>query len=208
VEPVPPRKRDRTRTKAQILDAARRAFSARGYAQVSLRQIAQIAGTDPALVQRYFSSKLGLFEAALAETLRLDELLAAPRERIGEHIAALLADDKSEELGPLPMLLMAVADPVTRPVALQQLEASIMDPLAHWIGGPQGDILAARMSMLCSGFFTYTRLLPVKAFSNGIDQETLRLFARGIQKIVDEGIAIDSDLSNAHQHESGEGYYS
>jgi len=62
--------------------------------------------------------------------------------------------------------------------------------------------------MLCSGFFTNTRLLPVKAFSNGIDQETLRLFARDIQKIVDEGIAIDSDLSNAHQHESGGDYCS
>jgi AcrR family transcriptional regulator len=52
-------------TRERLLTEARRLLWARGYSNVSLREIAQGAGVDVALISRYFGSKLGLFEATI-----------------------------------------------------------------------------------------------------------------------------------------------
>lgn len=54
-------------TRDKLLTEARRLLWARGYSNVSLREIAQGAGVDVALVSRYFGSKRGLFEATLQD---------------------------------------------------------------------------------------------------------------------------------------------
>ena len=52
-------------TRAEIVDAARAAFTERGYDGASLRSIARDAGVDPSLVHHYFDGKAALFVAAL-----------------------------------------------------------------------------------------------------------------------------------------------
>jgi len=75
------RRRGGPDTRAQIVEAARVRFAARGFAQTSVRGVAADAGVDPALVHHYFGSKQGLVLAAL-------ELPADPRERLGGVVAA------------------------------------------------------------------------------------------------------------------------
>ncbi|HEY5024997.1 MAG TPA: TetR family transcriptional regulator [Acidimicrobiales bacterium] len=48
-------------TRAEIIEAARAAFSEDGYAEASLRGIARRAQVDPALVHHYFADKATLF---------------------------------------------------------------------------------------------------------------------------------------------------
>ncbi|GIF06596.1 TetR/AcrR family transcriptional regulator [Actinoplanes siamensis] len=71
----PPRRRDAARTRQALLDAARRRFANAGYAGTTVRDIADDAGVNVALINRYFESKEGLFEAALAASFA--ELRAA-----------------------------------------------------------------------------------------------------------------------------------
>lgn len=52
-------------SKDRLQRAAKSAFWARGYSNVSLREIARDAGVDVALIKRYFGDKLGLFAATL-----------------------------------------------------------------------------------------------------------------------------------------------
>jgi AcrR family transcriptional regulator len=52
-------------TREAILDAARSAFSERGFDGASIRAIATSAGVDPALVHHYFGSKDQLFLATI-----------------------------------------------------------------------------------------------------------------------------------------------
>ena len=52
-------------TRSEIVDAARAAFTERGYEGASLRGIARDAGVDPSLVHHYFDGKAALFVAAL-----------------------------------------------------------------------------------------------------------------------------------------------
>ncbi|MEU8234338.1 helix-turn-helix domain-containing protein [Actinoplanes sp. NPDC048967] len=67
-----PRRRDAAGTRQLLLDAARRRFAADGYAATTVREIADEAGVNVALINRYFTSKEGLFEACL--TGAVDEL--------------------------------------------------------------------------------------------------------------------------------------
>jgi AcrR family transcriptional regulator len=69
------RRRDAAQTRRQLLDAARRRFAADGYAATTVRDIADDAGVNVALISRYFSSKEGLFEACLETTI--DEMRRA-----------------------------------------------------------------------------------------------------------------------------------
>lgn len=51
---------------AGILDAAEALFAAHGFYGVTVRQVAHEAGVDPALLNYYFESKRGLFDAVLS----------------------------------------------------------------------------------------------------------------------------------------------
>jgi AcrR family transcriptional regulator len=55
--------------RADLLAAARGTFAARGYAAVSLREVAKTAGTTPAMVSYYFGDKDGLYGALLEDAL-------------------------------------------------------------------------------------------------------------------------------------------
>lgn len=60
-----PRRRGREATTAAILDAARELFAERGYAAVTVREIAERAGVTHALVHQYVGSKADIFRAVL-----------------------------------------------------------------------------------------------------------------------------------------------
>jgi AcrR family transcriptional regulator len=68
-------RRGREATTTAILDAAEELFSERGYAAVSVRDVAARAGVSHALVHRYIGSKAELFRAVL--TQRENAILAA-----------------------------------------------------------------------------------------------------------------------------------
>jgi AcrR family transcriptional regulator len=60
-----PRQRDSAKTRQTLLEAARRRFAIDGYAATTVRDIADDADVNVALIGRYFGSKEGLFEACL-----------------------------------------------------------------------------------------------------------------------------------------------
>jgi AcrR family transcriptional regulator len=101
--------RDASATQRALVRAARRRFATDGYRATTVRQIAADAGVNVALINRYFSSKEGLFEACMvrtsdeldtqtpARTLGMDYVI----ERLIEHVVnAPDADD------PLQLLLL------------------------------------------------------------------------------------------------------
>lgn len=77
------RSRDAEASRAAILAAARQRFAADGYERATIRAIAGDVGIDPAMVIRYFGNKEKLFAEAADFDLRLPDLSALPRTRIG-----------------------------------------------------------------------------------------------------------------------------
>ena len=67
-EPHPPRAHDAAATRADLMRAAKRRFTLFGYEGTTSRDIAADAGANVSLINRYFGSKEGLYEAVLRDT--------------------------------------------------------------------------------------------------------------------------------------------
>ncbi|SHN75712.1 TetR/AcrR family transcriptional regulator [Cryptosporangium aurantiacum] len=98
-----PRRRDAARTRRLLLEVARRRFARDGYAATTVRDIAEDAGVNVALISRYYASKEGLFEACLADAtteLDRDTEIHSPTQvaaDIAERIAGSAADDQVQD---------------------------------------------------------------------------------------------------------------
>ncbi|GAA3351410.1 TetR/AcrR family transcriptional regulator [Amorphoplanes nipponensis] len=104
-----PRRRDAAGTRQLLLDAARRRFASQGYSATTVREIADEAGVNVALINRYFSSKEGLFEACL--TGADDELgrtvsADVPLDEVPHAIARQLAGPHTGRHPSLLLLLL------------------------------------------------------------------------------------------------------
>ncbi|THG32917.1 TetR/AcrR family transcriptional regulator [Naasia lichenicola] len=72
-------------TKAAIQAAAADLFAKSGYATTTVRDIASVAGVDPALVIRHFGSKESLFLETMQIETEHQPLLEEPLESLGER---------------------------------------------------------------------------------------------------------------------------
>jgi len=178
------KRRDAARTKDAILRAAQATFSTTGYAQTGLREIAARAGINAALVARYFGSKEALFEAALRDSLDVPRLLAGGRAGFGRHVAGLLCAPL-DKVDPTAILVLAAADAEAKAVAIRLLEALVIDVLARWLDVADAETRAAEISILCTGYVVYRRLLPIAALADGRGDATVAWLAEALQAVVD-----------------------
>lgn len=158
------RTRDAAQTRHDILRAAQLLFSQRGYSATGVRDVSDKAGVSFALVRRYFGSKLGLLRAALEDMLRVEPLLEGDRADFGRRAVDLFISAEPETL-PVAMMLLASADPEARDLCRDILQERILEPLAEWLGGPEGVDRAARLQLLWTGFIAARQILSLERLS-------------------------------------------
>jgi AcrR family transcriptional regulator len=178
------RKRDAPATKARILAAAQDAFATIGYSQAGIREIAALAGTSPTLLIRYFGSKAGLFEAALSEAMRTDDIFPAERAGFGRYLAETFARPEIE-IRPPAMIALAAGDPQAAAITARVAEDLAIRPFAAWLGGPDAHARSVQVFMLATSFVLYTRQLPVMPVARGIDPAMVDWLATSLQAIID-----------------------
>ena len=124
------------RTRERLLTQARRQMWARGYDAVTLREVAQEAGVDVALVSRYFGGKRGLFAATLAEAFPRDMLEDVTPDTLVERMITLFVEAPRE--GPDPsairMVLMNIHDAEVGALVRAALARQWEDPLTDLLG--------------------------------------------------------------------------
>lgn len=179
--------RDAERTRDAILRAAQSAFSQRGFAAVGVRDITGAAAVNPSLVSRYFGSKERLFEEALADLLNARLLTEVPREGYGAAVMRVFTADTGGRVNPLPILVLATADPVSREIADRLLRSLVIEPLVKWFDRADAEERAARMVMLASGFFTYRLLYPLEPLTGGVSPDTRVWLEQQFQALVEDG---------------------
>lgn len=173
------------RTKAAILDAACHVFATCGYGEAGVRDIAARAGVNPALVGRYFGSKLELFETALEASFDISHFTGMPRERYGELVAASLCRSQDEDASAVPMLVFSAGDSEARKAALRILKNRVVEPLETWFGQPEAAERAAQLMLLVTGFYTYRIMLPLDPVAGSPSAAMQRWFAAVLQELVD-----------------------
>lgn len=84
------RRRGQSTTRDTILDAARFAFSEKGFDATTVREIAAMAGVDPAMINHHFGSKEKLFLATLDAPVDprgfIEGVMIGPHESMGERL--------------------------------------------------------------------------------------------------------------------------
>ncbi len=183
---IPPEKkrRDAQKARARILAAAQKAFSEKGYAQTGIRDIAARAEVSSTLLIRYFGSKARLFEAALIDAMRIDELLQRDKRDFGQHLAALFLNSDLE-ITPPSMIALSTSDEEARLITARICETHVIAPFARWLGPPDGRARALEIMLLATGFVLYTRQLPELFAARGTDRKLASWFAESAQAIID-----------------------
>jgi AcrR family transcriptional regulator len=98
-----------------LLETARNQFLARGFASVTIRQIAAAAGSSPATIHYHFGDKLGLYRAMLEEAF---EPVAEALQRLSS--ASQTADIDVAEVIRLYTRMLA-ANPWVPPLIVQEV---------------------------------------------------------------------------------------
>lgn len=118
-------------TQEKLLLNARRFFWARGYSNVSVRQIASAAGVDVALISRYFGSKLGLFKATLEGAFEWDDMTVVDQDDLVEAFLNLFvhAPRGGEEPSVIHMLLTNAHDQDVAEVVCSAFQGEFYDQI-------------------------------------------------------------------------------
>ncbi|MFD8203792.1 TetR/AcrR family transcriptional regulator [Streptomyces sp. NPDC059701] len=146
-----PHKRDRAATRAALLDAARVRFARLGYGGTTMRDVAQDAHVDPALVFRYFGSKRALFEEACVDHQVLGEIMSGPLDALPAGMLKSVVFQEWEQFAgehPLVMLLRSPSHAPARTRLEQEAQAAHIEELIKQVKGEDA-ALRAEMLVAC-----------------------------------------------------------
>lgn len=173
------------RTKQAILLAAQNLFATCGYGEAGVRDIAMQAKVNPALIARYYGSKLELFEAVLELSLDVSVFTQLDRQHFGEQVAAAFCKAKPDDASVVPMLIFSAGDSQARNTALNMLRRRVIEPLEVWFGGEEAAERAAQLMAVITGFYTYRLMLPLEPLKGEPTPAMRSWLARTLQEIVD-----------------------
>jgi AcrR family transcriptional regulator len=146
-------------SRQKILEVARLAFPANGYAGTSLRGIARDAGVDPSLIVQFFGSKAGLFGAVVEWPFDASQIGAqireVPADQVGEYTARLFIShwDRDEHRNPIISLIhAALADPAAAAMLREFITVNLTLPMVERVGADRPQFRAALLASQLLGY--------------------------------------------------------
>ncbi|MFG1667697.1 TetR/AcrR family transcriptional regulator [Streptomyces sp. Y7] len=135
---VKERRRDSAKTRADILHVAVQRFARVGYAHVTLKEIADDVGVTPAMIVRYFGSKLGLFKAVVGDNA--GSCPVVPTDKPHGDLAELVARDTVSYWDDENSRWTAMA--VVRSLEVPETAALFREEIQSRIIGPGNSVIA------------------------------------------------------------------
>lgn len=155
-------KRNAEKTAERILWHAQGVFCEKGYEAATTREIADRAGVNVALINRYFGSKLGLFKEAVVPFLSLERFLDGPIETLGQRMADYYVETSPDErFDPIVTLLRSVSSHEAGPVLLDALKRQALDPIAATLKGDATQARATLLTTQAAGLIFKFRILDM-----------------------------------------------
>lgn len=186
------RRRDAAATRAAILESARAAFIASGYAGAGVREIAEGAGVTAMLINRYFGSKEGLFAEVLSTANRrpiiaTPETLAAP-DRAARISKALLkvTEPEATALDGFLIMLRSISNERAVEIARAVVESHHQKNVTEALSGPDAAERAALLMSLVAGVQIMRQVVGLDALSKDRDAALERVLGDLVARLVDE----------------------
>lgn len=175
-------------SRARILAAARIALTRAGYDTVGVREIAEMAGVDPAMVPRLFGSKEAVFTEIADGAFSLEPSFEGPIKGLGERVARhLLGAIRKTDPGTFDefeFLLRSVGSPVAAPILSAALHAGFIRPLSKRMNGADAETRAALVTAYIMGFAVLRAGLGSPALNRGNPELIVDRLGAAIQSCV------------------------
>lgn len=189
-----------------VLQAARLAFGARGYAGVTVKSVAVAAGVAPDVVRSLYQNKERLFAAAMRLPFdpggAVPELLAPGVDGLGRRLVRLVLTLMDDEKVRADMARLLASDSVmdTSGVARaaagsdamhqvrafsEYLSTVVVDPVVSALGVPDARLRVSLITSHLVGLATTRYLLQLEPLASAPEDEVVRLFAPAIQALLD-----------------------
>ncbi|KQZ86185.1 TetR family transcriptional regulator [Microbacterium sp. Root166] len=196
--PAPKRRRGRPRAgesdaRERIMAAAIDEFADAGYEGATIRGIAARAGVDSALVHHHFGTKADLFGAAIGAPMRPDlalpEILAGPREEVGERIMRfVLGAWEQPEVRRRGVVLMraALGNKLTTPLLAGFLSRELLSRIARSLDVPDAELRASLVASQVAGMLIARYVLKLPALAEASVDDLVSRVAPTIQRYLYE----------------------
>ncbi|GHB50948.1 TetR family transcriptional regulator [Streptomyces cirratus] len=170
-----------------IVRAARRAFTLRPYAEVTMRGIAAAAGVSPSLIVKRFGSKEALFNTVVDFRSAADELFAAPPSALGRHLVLTMVELRERFRGdPLLRVVFSLGIEDERTLLRARFREQVTDRLAAALTGPDAQLRAELIAGQLLGLgATLSLHRPDGAGSHATAERLADLYAPGLQRLID-----------------------
>lgn len=179
-------------TRDALLASARTSFTARGYDHATVREITGRLGANPSVVNRVFGSKRALFQAAVADSFRIGDLLVGDRATLGDRLARWLVSPRpTGGFDPTLVLLRSAASPEAGPLLRAALAEQVVAPLSAWLGGAQAEARAGVVLSVLFGLAVTRDVMGVDALQRASREALADYLGPALQRVIDGAAAAD-----------------
>ncbi|MEV7716586.1 TetR family transcriptional regulator [Streptomyces sp. NPDC088184] len=169
-----------------ILRAARRAFTQRPYAEVTIRGIAADAGVSPSLVVKHFGRKEELFNTVADFGPAAAELLDAPLATLGRHLVVTLVSRRRErQSDPLLRVVFSLGNRDERSLLRDRFHEQVTDALTARLHGRERALRAELIAGHLLGLGATLSLHRDGAGADATPEHIADLYAPALQSLID-----------------------
>jgi AcrR family transcriptional regulator len=175
-------------SRQKILEVARLAFAANGYAETSLRGIAREAGVDPSLIVQLFGSKPGLFSAVVEWPFDASQVGAQIREvppgKVGEYVARVFIGhwDRDEHRNPIVSLIhAALSDSAAAAMLREFITVNLTLPAVERVEADRPQLRAALLASQLLGFGLSRYVLAFDGLTAASSEELIAALGATLQ---------------------------
>ncbi|MFD9539043.1 TetR family transcriptional regulator [Streptomyces sp. NPDC060022] len=171
--------------KNAILRAARRAFTQRPYAEVTIRGIAADAGVSASLVVKHFGRKEELFNTVADFGPAAEELFDAPLDGLGRHmVLTLVRSRRAHQSDPLLRVVFSLGNHDERSLLRTRFHEQVTGPLAARLPGRERALRAELIAGHLIGLGATLSLHREGAGSRATPEHLADLYAPALQSLV------------------------
>ncbi|MFD7016186.1 TetR family transcriptional regulator [Streptomyces sp. NPDC059161] len=168
-----------------ILRAARRAFTLRPYAEVTMRQIAADAGVSASLIVKRFGSKEHLFHTVADFGPAADALFAAAPQALGRHLVLTMVRMRREDQGdPLLRAVFSLGNMDERTLLRERFREQVTSRLASQLPGEDRELRAELIAGLLLGLGATLSLHRPGAGERATPEQLADLYAPAVQRLI------------------------
>ncbi|MGW2177829.1 TetR/AcrR family transcriptional regulator [Streptomyces sp. NPDC001732] len=168
-----------------ILRAARRAFTQRPYAEVTIRGIAADAGVSPSLVVKHFGRKDELFNTVADFGPAAAELFDAPLDTLGRHMVVTLVRRRREtQTDPLLRVVFSLGNRDERSLLRDRFHEQVTAALTARLTGPERALRAELIAGHLLGLGATLGLHRDGAGADATPEHIADLYAPALQSLI------------------------